>query len=112
MRFAAYVGSLNLHSLTPDAFDPFDEGLMRLVTTAACAIIADARKRQHSQEQVHNMEQALVSRAVIEQAKGVLMAVHGCTEQEAFTMLVERSQHQNVKLRDVARTLLSSIKNS
>ncbi|MFD4668665.1 ANTAR domain-containing protein [Lentzea sp. NPDC058450] len=107
---AEHVGSLNLYSLTPDAFDPFDEGLMRLFSTAACAIIADARKRQHSQEQVHHLEQALVSRAVIEQAKGVLMAVHGCTEQEAFTMLVERSQHENVKLRDVARTLLSSIK--
>lgn len=109
---AEHLGSLNLYGLRPDAFDPFDEGLMRLFTTAACAIIADARKRQQSQEQVQNMKQALVSRAVIEQAKGVLMAVHGCTEEEAFAMLVERSQSQNVKLRDVARKLLASLKRS
>ncbi len=49
-----------------------------------------------------------MSRAVIDQAKGVLMAVHRCTADEAFRMLVERSQHENVKLRDVARTLLQT----
>jgi AmiR/NasT family two-component response regulator len=37
------------------------------------------------------------------------MAVHGCTAEEAFTMLVQRSQRDNVKLRDVAKDLLDSI---
>jgi AmiR/NasT family two-component response regulator len=50
-----------------------------------------------------------VSRAVIDQAKGILMAVHKCTPDEAFSMLVERSQHENVKLRDVAKNLLDSV---
>jgi AmiR/NasT family two-component response regulator len=57
----------------------------------------------------HKLETALVSRAVIDQAKGVLMAVHTCSADEAFKMLVQRSQHENIKLRDVARNLLDSV---
>ena len=43
---------------------------------------------------------------------GILLAVHKCTPDEAFSMLVERSQHENVKLRDVARNLLDSVMRS
>lgn len=106
---AQHIGSLNIYSRTAAAFDPFDEGLMRLFTTAASATIGGAQRWQRSREHVQHLEQALVSRAVIEQAKGVLMAVHGYTADAAFTMLVERSQHENVKLRDVAKNLLQSV---
>ena len=103
-----HVGTLNIYSYTEAAFDPFDEGLMRLFTTAASATIASAHRWQRSQERMNHLEQALLSRAVIDQAKGVLMAVHSCTAEEAFRMLVEQSQRDNVKLRDVAKNLLDS----
>ena len=54
------------------------------------------------------MQRALESRARIEQAKGVLMAARGCTEEEAFAVLVELSQSANRKLRDVAQALVDS----
>lgn len=104
-----HVGTLNIYSYTAAAFDPFDEGLMRLFTTAASATITSAHRWQRAQERMNQLEQALVSRAVIDQAKGVLMAVHSCTAEEAFRLLVDRSQHENVKLRDVARNLLDSV---
>jgi hypothetical protein len=105
---ARHIGTLNIYSYTAAAFDPFDEGLMRLFTAAASATITSAQRWRHSQSRVGQLEQALESRAVIEQAKGVLMAVHTCGADEAFRMLVDRSQRANIKLRDVAATLLES----
>ncbi len=104
-----HVGSLNIYSYTATAFDPFDEGLMLLFTTAASAAIDNAHRWQRSREQISQLETALVSRAVIDQAKGMLMAVHSCTADEAFAMLVQQSQNKNVKLRDVAKDLLDSV---
>ncbi len=104
-----HVASLNIYSYTAAAFDPFDESLMRLFTTAASGAISNASRWQRSREQVGHLEAALVSRAAIDQAKGVLMAVHSCSADDAFAMLVQRSQHENRKLRDVARALLDSV---
>ncbi|HUQ56364.1 GAF and ANTAR domain-containing protein [Lentzea sp.] len=103
---AVHVGSLNIYSRNAAAFDPFDESVMRLFTTAASAAITHAHQRQRSREHIENLETALASRAVIDQAKGVLMAVHACSADEAFSMLVQQSQNGNVKLRDVAKKLL------
>jgi PAS domain S-box-containing protein len=52
------------------------------------------------------MRQAMESRAVIEQAKGMLIAAHGCTPEEAFQLLSESSQRTNRKLRDIARAMV------
>jgi hypothetical protein len=51
----------------------------------------------------------LEGRAVIEQAKGVLMLACGVTEDEAFRMLVTHSQTTNVKTREVAQRLMSGL---
>jgi hypothetical protein len=52
------------------------------------------------------MAEAMRSRAVIEQAKGILRADHRLTDEEAFEQLTQLSQHANLKLRDVAIRLL------
>ncbi|MFD4676139.1 ANTAR domain-containing protein [Lentzea sp. NPDC058450] len=109
---ACHIGSLNVYSYTATAFDPFDEGLLRLFTTAASAAITGAQRWQHSHRQVEQLERALSSRAVIDQAEGVLMAVHACTADEAFAKLVHNSQRDNVKLRIVAANLLASVTRS
>lgn len=49
------------------------------------------------------LEDALVTRTVIGQAVGVLMAQEGLTSGEAFEKLVHVSQNANIKLRDVAQ---------
>ena len=53
------------------------------------------------------MEQAMASRAVIEQAKGVLMGRHGIDEKQAFELLRRQSQRLNVKLRALATEVVS-----
>jgi AmiR/NasT family two-component response regulator len=47
------------------------------------------------------------SRAVIEQAKGIIMGERRCSADEAFRLLSKLSQDSNRKLRDVAAALVS-----
>jgi GAF domain-containing protein len=54
------------------------------------------------------LAEAMRSRAIIEQAKGILMADHQITDEEAFQRLVRLSQHSNTKLRDAARRLVEA----
>ncbi|MEV6547696.1 ANTAR domain-containing protein [Streptomyces sp. NPDC051597] len=51
---------------------------------------------------------ALTSRAVIDQARGMLMALAPCSGERAWGLLVDVSQHCNVKLRDVAAALVAT----
>lgn len=55
--------------------------------------------------QVGQLEAALASRIVIEQAKGLLMS-RGVTDEEAFEMLKRASQSRNRKLRDIAAEVI------
>ena len=52
------------------------------------------------------MRAAMASRAVIEQAKGILMERRKVTEDQAFTALSHASQNTNIRLRDVADELV------
>lgn len=104
------LGSLNIYSYTASAFDPYDEGLVKIFSTAAEQAIINARHWQQCRDRVSQLETALSSRAEIDQAKGVLMAIHGCTADEAFAKLVEQSQHHNIKLNQLARNFLDSVR--
>jgi AmiR/NasT family two-component response regulator len=53
----------------------------------------------------HNLEGAFGRRATIERAKGILMAVHGIDEQQAFELLRTHSQTDGRKLVDVAEAV-------
>jgi AmiR/NasT family two-component response regulator len=45
---------------------------------------------------------------MIERAKGILMAIHGVDEQEAFEILRSHSQHNGRKLIDLAEAVVES----
>jgi GAF domain-containing protein len=100
------VGAFNVYSYRSEAFDPFDEQLLRLLTTAASAAITNARGWRHASTYAEQLATALVSRAEIDQAKGVLMAVHGFTSDQAFRHLKQISQRTNTKLNQVAHSFM------
>src|SRR5438874_1328792 len=56
----------------------------------------------------HNLQGAFGRRALIEQAKGILMARHSTTADRAFQMLRDHSQHNGRKLADVAAAIVES----
>ena len=64
--------------------------------------VANADAHWQLGEQARNMRLAMESRAVIEQAKGVLMAQRQVDAEQAFEILREASQRYNRKLRDIA----------
>jgi response regulator NasT len=56
----------------------------------------------------HNLKGAFARRAVIEQAKGILMARHAINADKAFELLREHSQHNGNKLADIAASIVDT----
>jgi len=100
------VGALDLYSRQPDAFDTQDVALAVLLAAHASLALQAANAFFSSRDLAGQLQDALASRAQIEQAKGLLMRDHRCGPDEAFRHLVERSQQANRKLRDVAAELV------
>jgi GAF domain-containing protein len=55
------------------------------------------------------LRSSIVSRAIIDQALGVIMATERCAQDEAFALLRTVSQNTNVKLRELATTIVTSV---
>ncbi|MGW4020461.1 ANTAR domain-containing response regulator [Streptomyces sp. NPDC005009] len=76
---------------------------------AVSAVALEREERLYLlQEEVEQLRQAIASRPVIDQARGILMATYGCTSDEAWHILREASQLSNTKLRAVAEALTAS----
>lgn len=61
---------------------------------------------RHARQSAEKLRYALEHRAVIDQAKGILMASRKITAEQAFAVLAKQSQHENIKLRDLAAGLV------
>jgi transcriptional regulator with GAF, ATPase, and Fis domain len=97
------IGSLNLLAGPAGSFGP-DEALepVRLLAACAAAVVVAQQALERQRRTVSQLEDALQTRDLIGQAKGILMAHAGVDADDAFRMLVRASQRENRKLRDVA----------
>ncbi|MFG2366398.1 ANTAR domain-containing protein [Streptomyces mirabilis] len=87
---------------------PEDQLLLTAVASAGdTALAAEILELRAINEQ---LRRALGSRAVIDQARGMVMALAPCSSARAWDLLVDVSQHCNVKLRDVAAALVATAK--
>jgi GAF domain-containing protein len=103
---AGPVGTLNLYARRPDAFQDVDARNAVGFAKYAGYAIASAREREEARELAGQLAEAMKSRAVIDQALGVLMAREGCDSTQAMEMLRRASQQANVKVRDIAERLV------
>ncbi|MFG1928907.1 GAF and ANTAR domain-containing protein [Cryptosporangium sp. NPDC048952] len=103
------VGALNIYGGVPDAFPAESVRAGVLFASYAAVAVANAHLYATTAELAEGMRQAMTSRAVIEQAKGILMAQRGCSAEEAFGQLTRVSQHANRKLREVAADLVARV---
>ena len=85
----------------PDAVPP----LRPIALTAASPGLSEVEALELH---VVGLREAMRSRSVIEQAKGILMERHKITAEQAFTLLTHASQRSNVKLRDIAEELATT----
>lgn len=100
------IGALDVFR---DHTTPFDEAhvsILRGLADMAALGICNARAFAESQEQVRNLQQALDSRATVEQAKALLGERLGVSPDEAFHLLRRHARNHNRKLRDVAHRYL------
>ena len=104
----AVTGALNIYATKPDAFD--DDAIVLAQTFAGYAAVALANAHLYDTQAslAQHMQAAMENRAVIEQAKGIIMSERHCSPDEAFSILTRLSQDTNRKLRDVASALVAS----
>lgn len=103
---AGPIGALNLYAEVEHGFSAEDQRVAELFATQAAFVLANAQAYWDVRTLSENLEQAMVSRAVIEQAKGVIMATMRCDEDDAFAILKTQSQAQNIKVRDIAEGIV------
>jgi GAF domain-containing protein len=103
------LGSFNLYGRERAAFDTLDAEILDLLTTTVSRTIGDFARYKSAALVAETIQGALVNRAPIEQAKGMLMALHGIDANEAFDMLRRESQAKNIRLHVIASDLVQRL---
>jgi transcriptional regulator with GAF, ATPase, and Fis domain len=103
------VGALNLYALTPKAFgDDETRRAEQFAETAAGALALGLRLVSYA-ALTEQLRDSLASRAVIDQAIGVIMGQERCSQDQAFATLRQASQNRNVKLHAVAEEIVTRV---
>jgi GAF domain-containing protein len=102
----AVMGALNMYSETQAQYDAAARDVGCSFADQLGVAVATATLYAESYELSRQLQQAMESRAVIEQAKGILMAAQRCGPDAAFQILVRASQNQNRKLRAIASEIV------
>ncbi|MEU8267766.1 GAF and ANTAR domain-containing protein [Sphaerisporangium sp. NPDC049002] len=99
---------LGLYAVRPGAFAGGSaESLATLLTEQLTVALANISDYDDVLTDAAQLQEALAGRAVIDQAKGIIMHASGCSSEAAFDELRRLSQHHQVKVADLARLLVS-----
>lgn len=102
-------GALNLYASTAHAFGADARRRATLFAAQASAVLTVTLRQAQQVNLSGQLREALATRAVIDQAIGILMAQDHCDHDTAFAILRSSSQNQNRKLRDVAAEIVRGI---
>ncbi len=102
------VGALNLYSARPDAFEPMSVTIGEALAAHITAALTHAESRLGHRTRAANLERAMASRSIIEQAKGIIMLQRKCSPGDAFDTLRQISMTSNLRLAEVAAQLVES----
>jgi transcriptional regulator with GAF, ATPase, and Fis domain len=100
------LGAMNVYAHARNAFDERAIALGELYAVPAAISVQNAQVLAQARRLAGQLQTALTSRAVIDQAVGILMSRSGCTPAEAFGRLRQLSQTENRKLTAVAQQVL------
>jgi AmiR/NasT family two-component response regulator len=96
-------GGLNLYGIEAEAFDDEARDAARVYASYAAVAVQNMNLHETTRDLAANLDAAMRSRALIEQAKEILMREHHCDAGVAFEILRSASQRYNRKLRDIAQ---------
>ncbi len=103
------IGALNIYSFTRAAFDDVREQVANLLAQQAAIVLANSKAFAGAEELNGQLREALTSRDVIGQAKGIIMEREKVDADRAFEILKTASQRTNRKLREIALEVVNSV---
>jgi transcriptional regulator with GAF, ATPase, and Fis domain len=107
MRLREHViGALNLFRASPAAFAPADVRVGQALADVATISLLHERSMRHSDTLNEQLQTALNSRVIIEQAKGKLAERLGVDMDQSFTLLRDRARTSNRRLSDLAQAFV------
>ena len=100
------LGAMNIYARVHDAFDDRAAFLGETYALPAAISVLNAQTLSHAQRLASQLQDALTSRAIIDQALGIVMSRSGCLADEAFDKLRVISQSENRKLSVIAQQVV------
>jgi GAF domain-containing protein len=101
------IGALNLFGSADALFDPSEVRVVQALADVATIAILQERSLTRAEALTEQLQGALNSRVVIEQAKGALATLAGVTTDEAFELMRNRARSSQKRLVDVAQAVLA-----
>ena len=103
------IGAIKVYATEPRVFDDRAAHVLELFARQAAILLANAQTLADARRTNVQLTDALETRDVIGQAKGILLARGAADDESAFALLVTASQRTNTKLHEVARRLVGSV---
>lgn len=102
------IGALNVFGSQPGrTLDEVDVPIVQALADVAAIGLLQARAIRRGEILAEQLQGALNSRIVIEQAKGAIAQIHGVSVDEAFTLIRDYARHTNRRLGDVAHAIVT-----
>jgi GAF domain-containing protein len=102
------LGAMNLFNIEPGGLSGTDRSIAQALAEVATVAILSQRTIRHSSNVAEQLQTALDSRVVIEQAKGVLAHQGGLAMADAFAVLRRYARRNNRRITDCARAVVDS----
>jgi len=103
------AGCLNVYSEDRRLGEDANVHAVELLSAAVSAVLHENDLKAELARLAEQFSAALNSRAGIDQAKGIVMARHGCDADQAWQLLVKVSSTSNVKVREVAARIVAEV---
>lgn len=102
-----HLGTLDLYDIRPHDWTEEEAEVARLLAALATGYIANSSRLDRARETTAQLQQALDSRVIIEQAKGLLAGERGISVDDAFQVLRAHARNRGASLRDVANAVVN-----
>ena len=108
MRLAdQIIGALNLYSPEPREWSDVDIAVAGVLADVATSYVVNASKLRQQEQLSEQLQEALESRVVIEQAKGITASRHSVTIDAAYQLIRGHARSNNASLRVVAEAIVA-----
>jgi len=101
------IGALNVFGRQPTRLEPADAHIVQALADVATIGLMQERAIRRSEVLAEQLQTALNSRIVVEQAKGALAQMHGVSVDDAFDLLRSHARSTGTRLSDVARRVVT-----